>query len=420
MLDFEAALAAALAEVGLASTAVAEEIAAACAAAEPDPAALGAGTAADGTPVPALLASLRPALSEEAAAQLHRGATSQDAVDTAAMLVAKRALVPLGEDLDGAAAAAAGLAERHRGTPQAGRTLLQQALPVTFGLKAAGWLAGLDGAAARLEEVGERGLAVQLGGGAGTLAALGDDGVAVSAALARELGLAEPALPWHSDRVRPALLAGALGVAAGAAGKVGADVALLAQTEVGEAAEGGAGGGSSTLPHKRNPVAAVAAVACAKRAPALVATMLAAMPGEQERAAGAWQAEAETLAELLRVTGSAAAAVRSLLDGLEVDAERMRSNLELTEGLVMSEALTTALTGAFGRATAHELVTAAARRARAEGMTLAEAAREQREISSALGTDGIAAALDPTSYLGSADAFVDRALAAHRQRKEPK
>ena len=242
--------------------------------------------------MPALLAALRERLSERAAGQLHRGATSQDVVDTAAMLVARRALVALLADLDAAAAAAAALAERHRETPMAGRTLLQQALPVTFGLKAAGWLGSLDEAAARLADLRERGLAVQLGGGAGTLAALGDDGVAVAAALARRLQLAEPPLPWQSNRVRPALLAGALGAAAGVAGKIGTDVALLAQTEVAEVAEGSGGGGSSTLPQKRNPVAAVAAVACAKRTPGLVATMLAAMPGEQERAAGAWQAEA--------------------------------------------------------------------------------------------------------------------------------
>lgn len=416
LLDFEAALAAALAEVGLAPAAVAGEIASACGELELDPAALASGSAVAGTPVPAMLAALRERLSPEAAAHLHRGATSQDAVDTAAMLVARRALVPLLADLDAAAAAAAALAERHRDVPQAGRTLLQQALPVTFGLKAAGWLAGLDEAAARLAELRERRLALQLGGGAGTLASLGADGVDVAAALARRLGLAEPALPWQANRVRPALLAGALGVAAGVAGKVGTDVALLAQTEVAEVAEGGSGGGSSTLPQKRNPVAAVAAVACAKRTPGLVATMLAAMPGEQERAAGAWQAEAETLSELLRLTGSAAAAVRALLEGLEVDRERMRANLELTEGLLMAEALTTALTGELGRAAAHEHVSAASRRALDEGRPLLEVAAAVPEIAAALGEQGVAAALDPGAYLGSAGELVDRALAAHRER----
>jgi 3-carboxy-cis,cis-muconate cycloisomerase len=415
LLDFEAALAGALADAGLAAPALAAEIAAACRDAELDPARLGEGTAASGTPVPALLAALRERLSADAAAQLHRGATSQDAVDTAAMLVAKRALVPLLEDLDAAAAAAAELAERHRGTLQVGRTLLQQALPITFGLKAANWLAALDAAAARLAELREE-LPAQLGGGAGTLAALGDDGLTVAAALARRLELVEPRLPWHSNRVGPALLAGALGAAAGAAGKVGTDVALLAQTEVGEAAEGGGGGGSSTLPQKRNPVAAVAAVACARRTPGLVATMLAAMPGEHERAAGAWQAEAETLSELLRLTGSGAAAARSLLAELEVDPERMRANLELSDGLVMAEALATALGASLGRATAQELAQAASRRAAADGTSLAQAAAQLPEIVDALGQEGIAAALEPGAYLGVTERLIERALAAHRER----
>jgi 3-carboxy-cis,cis-muconate cycloisomerase len=417
MLDFEAALAAALAEAGLAPAATAAEIAAVCAADDFDLAALGAGTAADGTPVPALLAQLRARLSEDGEALLHRGATSQDVVDTAAMLVARRALVPLLDDLDAAAGAAAALAERHRGDLEAGRTLLQQALPVTFGLKAAGWLAGLDEAGDRLAVVSHERLAVQLGGAAGTLASLGGDGAAVLAALARRLELAEPALPWHSNRVRPVELAAALATAAGAAGKVGVDVALLAQTEVGEVAEGGGGGGSSTLPHKRNPVAAVAAVACARRAPGLVATMLAVMTGEHERAAGAWQAESETLSDLLRITGSGAAAVRSLLENLEVDAERMRANLDLTGGLVMGEALTTALTAELGRSRAHDLVAEASRPAAESGRPLAEVAAEMPEIVGALGQEGIDAALDPAAYLGSADELIDRAVAAHRARR---
>ena len=332
------------------------------------------------------------------------------------MVVARRALEPLLADLDAAAAAAAELAERHRDTPQAGRTLLQQALPVTFGLRAAGWLAGLGEAAARLRELRRRGLAVQLGGGAGTLAALGPDGPAVVAALARRLELSEPPAPWQANRVRVAALAGALGAAAGAAGKVGADVALLAQTEVGEVAEGGGGGGSSTLPQKRNPVAAVAARACAERTPGLVATLLATMPGELDRAAGAWQAEAPALSELLALTGSGVAAARNLLTGLEVFPERMRANLELTEGMIASEALVTALAPGLGRAAAQELVGAAARRALAEGRPLAAVAAAEPRIESALGARGIQAALDPSAYLGSAGAFVDRALAAHRER----
>jgi 3-carboxy-cis,cis-muconate cycloisomerase len=415
MLDFESALAAAAADAGLVPSEDAQEIASVCAALEPDPAELGVGTGKDGTPVPALLAALTARLSPEAGAHLHRGATSQDVLDTAAMLVARRALAPLLTDLDAAADACAALAERHRDTLQIARTLLQQALPTTFGLTAAGWLTGLDEAASALREIRERTLAVQLGGAAGTLASLGERGVEVAARLAQRLELGEATLPWQSNRMRPALLAGALGACCGVAGKIGTDVVLLAQTEVAEVVEG-TSGGSSTLPHKRNPVAAVAARACATRAPGLVATMLAAMEGEHQRAAGAWQAEAETLSELLGLTGSAVAAVRSLLEGLEVDAERMRANLEQTGGLVMGEALTTALTDSLGRARAHQLVQEASRAALEQGASLRETVIELPEVLQAIGEDGIDTALRPESYLGSSAELIDRALAAHRAR----
>jgi 3-carboxy-cis,cis-muconate cycloisomerase len=414
MLDFEAALAAAGAEVGIVPAEAAREIENLCASAEPNSATLGEGSGKQGTPVPALLAALRADLSPEASAHLHRGATSQDVVDTAAMLVTHRALVPLLEELDGAADACAALAERHRETLQIGRTLLQQAAPTTFGLTAAGWLVALDESATRLRETREHTLAVQLGGAVGTLSSLGEYGMAVAAGVAQRLELVEPTLPWQSDRTRPALLAAALGACCGTAGKIATDVVLLAQTEVAEVAEGGGGGGSSTLPHKRNPVAAITARACAARTPGLVATMLAAMSVEHQRAAGGWQAEAQTLSELLALTGSATAAVRSLLEGLEVRPERMRANLELTDGLVMGEALTTALTESLGREQAHELVEQASRDAHARGASLREIVAGVPEIAAALGEDGIDAALEPTAYLGSSDELIYRALAAHR------
>jgi 3-carboxy-cis,cis-muconate cycloisomerase len=425
MLDFEGAMAGALADLGLADAAVAEEITVVCAVSDMESAAvghdwdldaLGAGTARDGTPVPALLAHLRPKLSEDARAVLHRGATSQDVVDTAAMLVAKRALVPMLADLDAAGDVAAALADRHRGDLAAGRTLLQQALPITFGLRVAGWLGGLDDAAARLTAVRDERLAVQLGGAVGTLASLGDEGLAVAAALARRLDLAAPPVPWQNNRSRVVELAAALGEAAGAAGKVGTDVVLLAQTEVGEVAEGGGGGASSTLPQKRNPVAAVTAIAAARRTPGLLATMLAAMPGEQERAAGGWQAEPETLSELLRLTGEGVAAIRRCLEGLEVYPGRMRENLDLTDGLVMAESLASALAETLGRARAQELVGEATKRAHVAGQSLADAAAGTPEIAAALGAAGIAAALDPASHLGATDELIDRAIAAHRAR----
>jgi 3-carboxy-cis,cis-muconate cycloisomerase len=242
----------------------------------------------------------------------HAGATSQDILDTAMMLVAKRALEPLLADARAAAAAAAALAEAHEATPIMGRTLLQDALPTSFGLKAAGWMAAIDEGAAALAAVP---LAVQMGGPVGHRAP------AAAAASARELGLAEPLLPWHTNRLRPAALAAALGALAGVLGKLARDVTLM--PEVREGVEGR--GGSSAMAHKRNPVAAVSVLACTRRVPGLVATMFAAMEQEHERAAGAWQAEWGTLTDLLRLTGSAAAWARDLVEHLEVDAGAMRA-----------------------------------------------------------------------------------------------
>ena len=320
MLDAEAALARAR---GLPA-----EVVDAIAAARPDARELGERAAESGNPVVPLAALLR----ERAGPEAHRGATSQDILDTAAMLVVRDALVPLREDLAAAAGAAARLAAEHRATPAIGRTLLQHAVPTTFGLKAAGWASGLDAAGLRLAAFRP---AAQLGGPAGTLDGLGPQ---VLARYASSLGLDEPVLPWHTDRTRIAELAGALGTAAGAVAKVAGDVVLLAQTEVGEVAEA-APGSSSSMPHKRNPVAAVSARACARQAPGLVATLLASMEQELERAAGAWHAEWTPLRSLLVATGSACAWLRDCLEGLRVDAGRMAANAgEPDDGAVASAA----------------------------------------------------------------------------------
>jgi 3-carboxy-cis,cis-muconate cycloisomerase len=337
MLDVELALARACARHTLIPQSAAEAIAAACVAERYDVGEIARAAAASGTPVIPLVAALRAAVGEAAAEHVHRGATSQDVIDSAAMLVARRALRPTLADLAAAADASAQLARAHRRTPILGRTLLQPAEPTTFGLKAAGWLAGIDETRAQLEDVRAHTLAVQLGGAVGTLAAFDGKGAEVAADVARQLELAEPVLPWHSIRTRPARLAGALGAVAGVLGKVAVDVTLLAQGEVGEVREGGdpARGGSSAMPHKRNPVGAVSTRACAERVPGLVATLLGAMRHEHERAAGAWQAEWETQSELLRVVGAEAAWARELLEHLEVDGERMRLNLEAS-GLALS------------------------------------------------------------------------------------
>ena len=318
-------------------------------------------------------------------------------------------------DLRAASDAAADLAAAHRDTPMAGRTLLQQAVPTTFGLKAAGWMTALDAAADRLAEVRASRLAVQLGGAAGTLASLGSDGPAVVRELARLLGLAEPLLPWHTDRTRIAELAGALGEAAGAVAKPARDVSLLSQTEVGEVREGAAGG-SSTMPHKRNPVASIAALACARRAPALAGALLGSMDHEHERAAGAWHAEWAPLCDLLVATGAAASWLRECLSGLEVDTERMRSNLDATGGLVLAERVATELGRALGRGAAHEAIERAAQEAGESGRPFGEVLAADAAVREHVSPAQIDELLDPAGYLGSAGVLVDRALEAHRAR----
>ncbi|HET9103496.1 MAG TPA: lyase family protein [Solirubrobacteraceae bacterium] len=323
MLDFEAALARAQAAAGRIPAAHVTRIAAACDGGDYDIAVLAREGSRHAGPVVGLVAELRLRAGIPAADSVHVGATSQDTIDTAAALVTRRALSPLLADAGAAARAAADLARAHVGTAMAGRTLLQQALPISFGLVAAGWASGIASASARLADAADRDLAVQAGG------PVGSEGLAAAAAMAAELSLAEPAMPWHTVRVRPASLAAALGVLAGAVGKVARDVTLLASQEVGEVREAWTPGtgGSSTMAHKHNPVAAVSALACARRTPGLVATMLAAMEQEHQRAAGAWQAEWGTLTALLGLTASTACWGREMLQGLEVDPERMAANL---------------------------------------------------------------------------------------------
>ena len=297
LLDAEAALAEAEADCEVIPRAAAEAISAICQADRFDPAALGRAARPDGNPVIPLVAALRDAVPEWARGWVHWGATSQDILDTGAMLVAERAVTLIDADLARGTGTCAALARAHAGTVMAGRTLLQQALPISFGLKAAGWLAGADDARAHLARARSR-LAVQLGGAAGTLASLGSSGPAVVHAFARRLELAEPVLPWHTARQRVADLAGALGTVAGTAAKICHDVVLLAQNEVGELTDA-VSGRSSTLPNKRNPATAVSVVAASRRAHALVPVLLAALVAEHERAVGAWQAEWESLSELL-------------------------------------------------------------------------------------------------------------------------
>jgi 3-carboxy-cis,cis-muconate cycloisomerase len=323
MLEVEAALARACAELGEIPPDAAVAIAAACRPERFDLAAIAAAGGEHATPVVPLVRALREVVGEPFGPFVHAGATSQDILDTAAMLLARRALAAIDGDLAAASQAAAIRAGEQQATPLTGRTLLQAALPISFGQKAAGWTNGLEGARRELERVRAT-LPVQMGG------PVGSRGPAVGTAVAGELGLADPGMAWHTIRLAPACLAGALGTTAGVLGKVARDVTLLAQSEVGEASEGGGEdrGGSSAMAHKRNPVAAVSVLACTKRTPGLVATMLASMEQEHERAAGAWQAEWGTLSELLALTGSAAAWGRDLLEHVQLHPARMQANLD--------------------------------------------------------------------------------------------
>ncbi|WTL22843.1 lyase family protein [Streptomyces sp. NBC_01506] len=533
MLDAEAALVQAQAAVGLAPEAAADAVTAAATAERFDVRDVALRARADGDPVAPLVADLTAAVADEDTARyVHRGATGQDIVDTAMMLVAARTLPLILADLDRTADALAALAQAHRMTPTAGRTLTQQAAPTTFGLKAAGWLSSVRDARTRLAAVR---LPAQLGGETGTLAAFSaaDDtvegtpdrtstaascepvydltgaldttldtppeplpdyppatgpttgadpepdlgvgpapdepiydlpgeaaqgtatdpapespaptrtatdpapespaptrtptattatatthpdaetGVRLLAAYAARLRLAEPTLPWHTLRTPVADLGSALAFTAGALGKVAADVLVLSRTEIGEVAES-RGGGSSALPHKRNPVRAALIAAAARQAPALASVLLGALVAEDERPAGPWHAEWQPLRELLRLTGGAARDAAELTHGLRVFPDRMRDNLALTHGLPTAERLATALSSAVGRSRARELLGAAAHLATSAGIPLAQALTEtDPAVAELIGEERLRALTDPTQYTGSAPAFVDRALAEH-------
>jgi 3-carboxy-cis,cis-muconate cycloisomerase len=419
MLDVEVALADAQAHLGLIPSNAAGAIRQAAHAGLYDFAALaGEASRAGNLAIPLVKHLTRQvaALDAEAARYVHWGATSQDIIDTGFILQMRDAVPEVIRQMRRAADAAARHARAHIQTPMAGRTWLQQATPVTFGLKAAGWVDALDRQRAALAAALDGVSVLQFGGASGTLASLGTHGPAVADALAARLALHVPNVPWHANRDRMVTLACVLGVATGALGKVARDLALLSQTEVGETMEAPAEGrgGSSTMPHKRNPVAASVVLTAAVRAPGLVATMLAAMPQEHERALGGWQAEWVTMPELILVAAGAARATTEALEGLLVDAARMRTNLEMTRGLVLAEAVSMALGEHMGRSEAHARVEAASRRAVDQKRTLAETLAEDPAITAWLPPEEIKARLAPESYLGAARTFVERVLGSRR------
>ncbi|WP_155055877.1 3-carboxy-cis,cis-muconate cycloisomerase [Streptomyces blattellae] len=396
LLDAEAALTRVQAALGLAPAEAATAVTEAADARHFDVASIAERARGGGNPVIPLVADLTRAVGEEYGPYVHRGATSQDIMDTATMLVAARALDLVLADLGRTERALARLAAEHRDTAMPGRTLTQHAVPTTFGLKAAGWRSLVLDARDRVTAVRD-GLPAQLGGAAGTLAAFGaygaEDAVSLPEAYARELGLRAPPLPWHTLRTPIADLAGCLAFTAGALGKVAVDVLTLSRTEIAEVAEG-SGGGSSAMPHKSNPVRSTLIAAAARRAPQLAATLYGSLAAEDERPAGAWHAEWEPLRELLRLAGGAARDAVELAEGLRVGHDVMREHLDLTQGLIVSERLSAELAPVLGRARAKELLT----RLASEGRPLAEAP-ELRD-----------ADLDPAHYTGSAGALTDRAL----------
>jgi 3-carboxy-cis,cis-muconate cycloisomerase len=422
MLAFEAALARASARAGLVPAPAAEAIAAKCRAELFDLPALGRGTALAGNPAIPLVRALTELVGrddEKAARWVHFGATSQDAMDTGLSLQMRDGLAEIDADLGRLCGALARLARAHRLTPMAGRTWLQQAQPLTFGLKAAGWLCAAARQRARLRQVRERVPALQLGGAVGTLAGLGPQALAVAEDMARDLGLPLPELPWHAERDRVAEAAAALGLLVGALGKMARDVSLLMQSEVAEVREPAAPGrgGSSAMPQKRNPVGAAATLAAAARVPALVSVMLGAMVQEHERGLGSWQAEWETLPEIFALAGGALRHSAEVMAGLEVDPERMARNLEATSGAVYAGAVAGALSARVGRELAHEIVEQACRRAESEGRHLREVLAGDAAVRAHLPAADLARLFDAGAAAGAAAELVDRALAAHGEER---
>jgi 3-carboxy-cis,cis-muconate cycloisomerase len=420
MLAFEAALARAEAAAGIVPADAAISITAACESFQPDIAALADATRRSGNPAIPFVKALTAHCPEPGKGWVHWGATSQDVIDTAASLVGQRAMVVLNFQIAEFGDALLHKARDYRSTVMPGRTLLQPALPVTFGFKLAGWLDMLTRARANLRSAADEALVLQFGGAVGTLAAIGDEGGEVRAALGKELDLPVPDIAWHTLRDRVARLGSELAILTGALSKMAGDVALLMQAEVGEAAEpaGPGRGGSSTMPQKRNPVAAAAVRANATKAAGLAASLIAAMPQEHERGAGGWHAEWTILPELFELASGALAHMVETADGIEVREDRMRENLDIGNGTLMSEALTMALAPQMGRLEAHHIVEAAAKQAIADDIPLREVCRETPEIVDTLRVDGIDAALDPSRYLGIAGMTVDKIVSRWRAQED--
>jgi 3-carboxy-cis,cis-muconate cycloisomerase len=417
MLDFEAGLARAQAATGVVPPAAADAIAKACKVGAFDLAALAEAATRSGNLAIPLVKALTAEVAKmdgEAARYVHWGATSQDVIDTAVMLTLRAGIDALLSDISRAVNGFARLARQHRNTAVVARTWLQHALPMPFGLKLAEYAAALHRSRTRLHHIKRQCLALQFGGAAGTLAALGDDGMKVAEKLAEILQLPLPEAPWHSHRDRIAEVASVLAIISGTCGKIARDVQLMMQTDVAEAFEpsGEGRGGSSTMPHKRNPVAAASALAAATMAPNLAATIFAAQVGDHERSAGPWHAEWPTLPSLLLVTSGALGSIVDIAEGLEVDVARMRTNLDMTGGLIMAEAVAMALAEKIGKEAAHHLMEAASKKAVAEKKGLRAVLEGDPKITAHLDAKKIVGLFEPMAYQGASQTLIDRLLAS--------
>ena len=370
-----------------------------------------------GYPILGLVRQLSAKLGE-AGRYVHWGATTQDIMDTGTVLQIGAALAIVERDLAAVSAALANLAAKYRDTAMPGRTHLQQALPITFGYKCAIWLSMMDRHAARVRELKPRVLVAQLGGAAGTLASLGDKGIEVRREFARELELGDPPITWHVGRDAVAETVGFLGLLTGSLGKIGFDIMLMMMTELGEAFEPFAShrGASSTMPQKRNPISSEILVANAKAVRQHAALMLDAMVQDFERATGPWHVEWMAIPESFILTAGSLAQAKFMLEGLVVDESRMRSNLELSQGLIVAEAVMMGLAPHLGRQQAHDVVYEACRDALAQRRSLFDVLKANPKIAAALPEDRLRALCDPVNYLGSAPRMVDAIV---RQRPGP-
>ncbi len=413
MLRFENALARAEANLGVIPAPAADVIAAAAASPDDfDAAQIATAATASGTIAIGVVERLTTLVRErdaQSAGYVHWGATSQDATDTAMVLLLARVRTILQADHERLLAALRSLSDRHAATVMTGRTLLQPSTPVTFGLKVAGWHAACARGWRRVGTAFDEALVLQFGGASGTLAALGDRGPDVASALGRELELPVPAAPWHAHRDRLAALLGALGVYTASLGKVATDVMLLMQAEVGEAAE--SGGGSSSMPQKRNPAGCAVALAAATRVPGLVAAFLSGMLQQHERGVGGGHAEMPTIAALVQATGAALSAVARVAEELQIDPARVRANIDATRGTMLAERAVVLLAPLLGREAAQTLVARAAADAVAQGSTLREALAATRPLTDRRPPVDLTSLDDPDAYLGAAEHFRTQLLA---------